>query len=306
MVADASKPKMIMLDGRPTAIHGADVDHYFRNLELVAGTFAFVRRLIGEYVLDGQTCIDAGANLGLTAILASRLLPNSKIYAFEPSPSAYDFLVRNIALNDAVNVETLAIALGDRSGEMDFFEDANFLAGSHLSPGTTPSNVKVRLDCLDHFVAQRGMKEIGFIKIDVEGSEPGVIDGARQVLWDMKPIVLMEINVWALLGFQDINPRRFLQSIGSEFGTVLYPVGPEIKQASTPAEFDHLLHTAIELYRGTIDIAFSADSSRLHPMSTTPIDLMPIPIDLLPRAFRPAPRNLRNLIRFLSKEDLKH
>src|ERR1700720_2015337 len=152
--------KTIILGGSPAHIFGKSGDYYFDNLEYIAPTFWFIHRLVLEHVRDGEICIDVGANIGLTAILISRLLPRSKVFAIEPGIIASRFLERNAAANDAANVVPVRLALGATSGEAAFFEEAGFLAGSHLAH-SGPSNAIVPVARLDDFVDQQSIESVG-------------------------------------------------------------------------------------------------------------------------------------------------
>ena len=261
--------KTIILGGSPAHIYGKSGDYYFDNLEYVAPTFWFIHRLVLEHVRDGEICIDVGANIGLTAILMSRLLPRSKVFAIEPGITASRLLERNVTANDAANVVPVRLALGEKSGEVAFFEDAGFLAGSHFAH-SGPSNAIVPVARLDDFVDQQSIESVGLVKVDVEGFEPDVLEGGRRVIQGMKPLVIMEVNVWALLTLRDVNPRHFVLQIQKQFEKVLFLEGENIHLASSPAEIDHLLHVAIELHRGVIDIAFCSEPDRLQPIIAPP------------------------------------
>src|SRR5438132_14311598 len=81
-------------------------------------TAAFRDRLATKDV-----CVDVGAHLGYFTLLASKLVgPDGHVYAFEPSPSNYDALCANIALNGVTNVSAFQLAVGETAREARLYE----------------------------------------------------------------------------------------------------------------------------------------------------------------------------------------
>jgi FkbM family methyltransferase len=132
------------------------------------------------------TVVDAGANLGITAVYLSRLA--EKVYAFEPVPQTYSFLQETIQLNDRKNIEAIPSALGNMAGtlEMQIFPSDKSGWNSAFVPRTEESHPvstkKVPIVRLDEFARERHIDRIGFLKIDVEGYELEVLRGAEALL----------------------------------------------------------------------------------------------------------------------------
>lgn len=144
------------------------------------GTFAelFVRR---EYPVldekDGGLILDCGANIGLASLYFKSILPNSRIIAFEPSPSTFQTLRSNIERNGVTGVELHNEALAREPGTLELFADLttpdspvasamqNTLAPNAQSIARVPA---VRLS--DHI---NGPVEL--LKLDIEGGEHDVL-----------------------------------------------------------------------------------------------------------------------------------
>jgi len=164
-------------------------------------------RVFCELAKSSKVFFDIGSNIGYYSLLASAIR-NQKllIYAFEPMPSAYDFLRQNISLNGFANIEPRKLALADKTGKATFYSIANAkfaglpqLTGdgslnSAHSDNLSKVNFEVEIDTLDNFVAKNlGGQKIDLIKLDTEANEHKVLLGADHVLRTHRPIIQCEI-----------------------------------------------------------------------------------------------------------------
>ncbi len=133
--------------------------------------------VISRYLGPGDTYVDVGANIGALALCASTIVGRKgQVVAIEPHPKTYGFLAENIALNQRNNVQCLSAAVGKERGTLhiaDFArqDDQNCVTASGISVPVLP---------LDEIL--RGISRIDLLKIDVEGYELAVLEGAREVL----------------------------------------------------------------------------------------------------------------------------
>ena len=146
--------------------------------------------LVKKLIKPGDVFVDVGANLGYYALLAARV-GASHVYAFEAQPSTYELLGKNVIINwmtKFITYENLAIY--SHTTDLQFFVRNNYPGNSSL--GFTPPDqlqkwfdtttpVKVHAVSLDDYFADKPGK-IDLIKVDVEGAEPAVFEGARQTL----------------------------------------------------------------------------------------------------------------------------
>jgi FkbM family methyltransferase len=150
-------------------------------------------------VMPGDTVFDIGANIGLVTMLLSRLVGGAgKVFAFEPNPPSFEALSAALVRNRATNVELQRCALGAQSEERDLSiptENAGAASLSLAFSTTSGSKTRVAVRTLDEFVAERGIKRIQFVKIDVEGFESEVLRGSKRALESIRPeIILFEMN----------------------------------------------------------------------------------------------------------------
>lgn len=156
---------------------------------------------IRRFVNTGDCCIDVGANLGYYTIsLANWVGPTGLIVAFEPFPGNFAILEKNVHLNQLHNVTLEPSALSNCSGSVqliygveDQFSATPSVGGYAVEGDRLSVNVPTRR--LDDYAASMG-KAPNFIKIDVEGAELAVLEGARHTLAVARPTLLVEIHGW--------------------------------------------------------------------------------------------------------------
>jgi FkbM family methyltransferase len=182
--------------------------------------FAFLDR----YLQPGMTFFDAGANEGVyTVFAAQRVGSGGTVWAFEPSRREFERLRSNLDLNglDLPNVRLFPFALADRSGrtELTIAEDQH--AGQNtlgkFAYETVAAVEKHMVDVrrLDDLVAEQPPARIDVVKLDVEGAELLVLQGAVSTLERYRPIVLFEVSE-ASLGHQDHRREELLAFLREE------------------------------------------------------------------------------------------
>jgi FkbM family methyltransferase len=122
----------------------------------------------------GDLFVDVGCNVGTYSLWAADC--GAAVIAVEPSPDAFELLNENLALND-FSVEAHQCALADQPGIMKLSQGKG--TTNHLYLESTELGIDVRVDTLDRLLGDR--RVVG-MKIDVEGAERLVLEGARQAL----------------------------------------------------------------------------------------------------------------------------
>ena len=144
--------------------------------------------------------IDAGANLGLYALLMARSGRFVDILAFEPDPRNYRQLVTNIALNGlAADILLFACGLSDRDGTANFLQAHMRSTGMSRLGATAPADtrreqytdIRVPVIRFDGHFSGTGRRVM--IKIDVEGHETEVIAGMQHLLEDNDCLIQLEV-----------------------------------------------------------------------------------------------------------------
>lgn len=147
----------------------------------------------GKHLKAGDTAVDVGAYIGLHTIAIQKFVgPAGKVIAFEGQRRFHNVLCKNTC--GFPNVEAILAAVGspEQSGQYTDEGSINMTNPGGSGLGTTgQSDTGVKFVCLDEYRdAMRGVK---LIKIDVEGNELHVIKGARAVLAENSPFIVMEI-----------------------------------------------------------------------------------------------------------------
>jgi FkbM family methyltransferase len=135
----------------------------------------------------GDTCIvDVGANVGFYSMRRSLFQRDCRIYSFEPSPSSFSRLERNIKSNGLCNVEVFNWAIGSHSGFVRF-DDAPQSIQSRVSVN---GKIEVMCKALDDVVYELGIRQIDILKINTEGHERFILEGAKATLPKVSRVVL--------------------------------------------------------------------------------------------------------------------
>ena len=160
---------------------------------------------IDNNLKEHDVLFDVGANIGLYSLYAARLNPTCKVYSFEPESQNYASLCKNIALNSVTNVIPCNFPLSDRE-TFDFFYVRELQPGSALhsfgrlsdfrgASDATPLKQGALSTTLDALVGKYGVSQPTLLKIDVDGIEQKILDGAEIVLKSKKlRTILMELS----------------------------------------------------------------------------------------------------------------
>lgn len=153
--------------------------------------------VVRAYLEPGMTFLDVGANIGYYSLMASAAAgPSGRVLSLEPNPELYNHFQKTIRNNEIRNITLQQAAVGDQAGWADLFVPK--LAGNNTptmiaNEGGRP--VRVPVITLDEFLDQQRVDRVDFLKIDVEGFEPKVIQGARSAIQAKKiRAVLCEFN----------------------------------------------------------------------------------------------------------------
>lgn len=168
-----------------------------------AGIFIFrdgfepsVRHAIDRFVAPGACCYDIGANLGLwTLRMAERATGAGCVHAFEPLKRNILALEESIRLSRATNIRVLPFALGRSEESALLYVPDEDVGRSALAP-ESPSDERewVRVRRLDDVWAEQGRPPVSFVKMDVEGAEPLVLQGGRAFFAATRPVTCCELN----------------------------------------------------------------------------------------------------------------
>lgn len=139
----------------------------------------------------GDVVLDVGANVGTYALwAAARVGPEGRVVAVEPHPGNFALLKKNAEENGFVWLTPVQAAASDAPGRARLYIHPRAINFSLVRK--TEQHVDVEVLTVDGLAERLGLSRVSLIKVDVEGSEPAVLKGARLVLERHKPFVALE------------------------------------------------------------------------------------------------------------------
>jgi FkbM family methyltransferase len=152
---------------------------------IVSETHEFPLRHFFEEIEEG-IFVDVGAHVGKYTVQVARGLQDKggKVVSLEAHPGNYDTLVKNIILNNLPNVIALNLACWSKNESVKLYHDFDSSTTAAYSAVETfqGDHVTVEAKKLDNILKELKIDTINFMKIDVEGAEPEVLEGAEEFL----------------------------------------------------------------------------------------------------------------------------
>ena len=196
---------------------------------------------ITNYLQEGDTFIDVGANIGYITLTAAKKIGNAgQVISIEPHPKTFSFLKRNIAFNKFNNIKTYNVAIGNESGRVSFTnsksDEQNFI--------TKAGPVEVQIKKLDEIFQG---EHVDFLKIDTEGYELFVLEGAQEVLKKVKVIYLEVYQVhFDRYNYDSKKILSFLTALNFKIYT--------FQSAKTLKEIDYSSDTCLNKFENIVAI----------------------------------------------------
>lgn len=183
----------------------------YPNGQIALGIFqkAFERQEINTFqkiIKQDMTIVDAGANIGLYSLIASKLVgDDGRVFSFEPSKETFKRFMNNIKLNQSKNITAFNNGLGDKIDEKLLLrqEIGYGDAERYLFPNNEAPNIKlentnkihlveeVYINTLDNCLKTLNIQKIDFMKIDTEGFEYYILKGAKEILHNSPNIIIL-------------------------------------------------------------------------------------------------------------------
>jgi FkbM family methyltransferase len=218
----AAPAQITQVKSRNGHVLDIDPDIFFYRHAYFTGTYEpGITNLLQCIVSPGDICADIGANIGWhSLVMAQAAGPLGKVFGFEPMPETfalYSANVRQNGLTGRIVAENLAVGAIPGKASLRVPDNA---ARTHatLSGASDASNgIEVDVIALDGYAATRGIALFDVMKIDVEGSELMVVEGAARMLTaEIPPVLILEAAANTAEGF-GYGPNALLDAIGDTY-----------------------------------------------------------------------------------------
>ncbi len=153
-------------------------------------------KILELYLKQDDIVLEAGANIGSETLLISKILNKGTIYCFEPNPYSFERLKINISINELKNVYAYDYALGEADNEIKFHIYPKGFCNSGMSSKYMETSITHEITVIqktvDTFVHENNITKLDFIKMDIQGAEIDLLNGASETLKRFKPTIFTE------------------------------------------------------------------------------------------------------------------
>ncbi len=210
----------------------------------------------------GALVVDAGANFGHYAMTAANFVgPDGLVFAFEPHGVTHELLSRNAALQPHPNLRPVRAGLAAEDGELQIFTDAGNPGGHSFVDWNRREDSgeaeTVPVFALDGFLEREAPgRTLSLMKIDVQGFEMDVLNGAAAAITRDRPHVLCEVTPGVLQ--RTAGGHRILLTFfeGRDYrATILWPDEDRLE----PVDFEVLAKMLDETDREYFDVLFTPE-----------------------------------------------
>jgi FkbM family methyltransferase len=177
---------------------------------------------------EAEVIFDVGANSGIYSLAALASQPNAIVHAFEPTPEIAARLLQTAQLNDLDNLIVHEVAvmrsngnaiLRRYRGDSGTNEGMNYICGETGEPGEE----RVQTICLDDFCREHRIRHIDLLKLDVQGNEYSVLQGAEGLIKLARVgTIFMELNWAENAGGAATESIRLLADSGYRFASAAH------------------------------------------------------------------------------------
>jgi len=199
--------------------------------------------LVKEEIEKGDIVLDIGAHIGYyTLIFANLIGEDGKVFAFEPDPTNFDLLRKNVKINGYKNVILVQKAISHKTEKLKLYLSDDDSGGHAIYNPCDGRRQSIEIEAIrldDYFQDYEG--KIDFIKMDIEGAEEGALRGMSNLLRKNKNAKILT-EFWPIaLKRYGIDPEEYLKLL-IEQGFTLYSINLQEKKIK-PANICELSET---------------------------------------------------------------
>lgn len=231
--------EVIDIGGARLALDRADASV---SIQIAAGEYEpHVVAMLRAHLTPGATFVDVGANVGYHTVIAAGVVgPTGRVIAVEANPENARLLKRSVTLNGFEHVDVLPIALAASWGSLEFGSHIGSNGGfvdsgaDHRAEGRATIVPTMPLDALE-------LGALDVIKIDVEGAEALVLDGALTTIQRCRPTMIVEFSMEMTSRVAERDPRAHLgriEELGYRIAIIDRATARPVEVASADALLD--------------------------------------------------------------------
>jgi len=152
----------------------------------------YINDMFKKYHRPNSIVLDIGANVGIFSVSFAKLDKSVMVYSFEPVDITYSYLVKNVLHNNIKNIKLFKVGISDKNEETEIYFIDKELGGASITqkivdrPFETRNIKTITLDSLN-------LKNVSFIKVDVQDHELYVLMGAKNTLENNDIKIILEL-----------------------------------------------------------------------------------------------------------------
>ena len=221
LALEGELPKQIVaktIDGRTLRVN---FDNHFAHFIYFLGEYEpAITNIIKKLVKSGDICFDIGGNIGwFTTLFQSLVGETGKVHSFEPVPPTFEILQENVGANLNSNAVVLNnFALGEEEGEVNLHIFDHLPDGHASMADFGESNFTVypsKIYTVNSYLAKNEIKDVKFVKVDIEGAELSMLKGATDFFKQETPPLFeieMALDTTKGFGYLPDDIIRFMKS----------------------------------------------------------------------------------------------
>jgi FkbM family methyltransferase len=163
----------------------------FSEILMVSGRWEFyVKEILDDELKMDDVVVDVGANIGIYAVPYAKKI--KRMIAFEPDPASAKLLLQSIELNDLYNIELRQSAVGNSRQKTCYYLSSVPMTSGMRAANEIIGELEMETTDLDSELLDED--KVDWLLIDVEGSEIDVLLGAKKILRQFSPKIILECN----------------------------------------------------------------------------------------------------------------
>jgi len=168
----------------------------------------FETEVFKKEIEKGDTVLDLGSHIGYYTLIAAELVgEKGKVFAFEPEPTNFVLLKKNIKINNYQNVIPVQKAVSNKNGKGRLYLKEKKTQNRIYDSQENDPFIEIETVRLEDYIKER----VDFIKMDIEGSEVMAINGMIALFQKNQQVKIMTEFYPALIKKSGENPLEFLK-----------------------------------------------------------------------------------------------